>query len=140
MRRFLNTCNHLFFGSFGGLLASLYASAHPDKVQKLILVTPAPLNSMYFEKTFNNRERKRNEEDTKKLVKLMSSKAFVEGDTSVFKQAMILADKINVVDTNKIREIFSHLKFTPQKATNIFFQVSARFSASLRPLLDCRPL
>ena len=105
--------------SFGGLLASLYASAHPDKVQKLILVTPAPLNSMYFEKTFNNRERKRNEEDTKKLVKLMSSKAFVEGDTSVFKQAMILADKINVVDTNKIREIFSHLNFTPQKAKNL---------------------
>jgi proline iminopeptidase len=105
--------------SFGGLLAALYASAHPDKVQKLILVTPAPANSIYFEKTFNNRERKRNEADTKKLIKLMSSKEFVSGDTTVFKKALIIADKINVADTNKIKEIFNHLKFTPQQAKNL---------------------
>ena len=105
--------------SFGGLLGALYASAHPDNVQKLILVTPAPPNSMYFEKTFNNRERKRSEEDTKKLVKLMSSKAFAEGDTTVFKKALILADKINVTDTNKIYEIFNHMHFTPQQNKNL---------------------
>ena len=77
----LNLVGH----SWGALLAMNYAKKYPKNLNRLVLISPAPGNSDYFDQTFSNMQHKRTEEDTKELVQTMMSNEFEKRDKEVFK-------------------------------------------------------
>lgn len=111
----LNLVGH----SWGTLLAMDYAKKYPDNLNRLILISPAPGNSDYFDQTFNNMQQRRSEEDTKALVQAMMSSEFEKREEKTFKKAILLGDKVNLVDQEKIDELYEPMSFNVASANNL---------------------
>lgn len=105
--------------SWGGLLALFYAKKYPDNLAKLILITPGPSNSEYYEKTLVNMQQKRKEEDTKELVRLMMSKAFEKREPETFKNAIILGDKVNFYDQENAKKMYDLISFNEENSSKM---------------------
>lgn len=111
----LNLIGH----SWGSLLAIRYGLIHPENLNKLILVAPAPSNSTYFDETFANMQQKRSEEDTKKLIQTMMSKDFEVREKEAFRKVVLLGDKTNLADQEKVEELYAPMEFDETKANNL---------------------
>ena len=111
----LNLVGH----SWGSLLALTYAKKYPNNLKRLILISPAPGNSDYFDQTFSNMQQKRSEEDTKELVQTMMSSEFEKREEIAFKKAIMLGDKVNLVDQSKVAELYSPMNFDVASASNL---------------------
>ncbi len=111
----LNLVGH----SWGSLLAMTYAKKYPNNLNRLILISPAPSNSNYFDQTFSNMQQKRSEEDTKELVQTMMSAAFEKREEEAFKKAILLGDKVNLVDQATITQLYEPMNFNPAIASNL---------------------
>ena len=111
----LNLIGH----SWGSLLALTYAKKYPDNLNRLILISPAPGNSDYFDETFSNMQQKRSEEDTKELVQTMMSSAFEKREEKAFKKAIMLGDKVNLVDQEGISDLYKPMSFNTASASNL---------------------
>ena len=111
----LNLVGH----SWGSLLATNYAKKYPEKLKRLILISPAPGNPDYFDETFDNMQKKRSEEDTKELVKTMMSAGFEKREELAFKKAITLGDKVNLVDQTKVDELYEAMTFDKVSASNL---------------------
>ncbi|MBL4593022.1 MAG: alpha/beta fold hydrolase [Flavobacteriales bacterium] len=111
----LNLVGH----SWGSLLAVTYAKKYPNNLNRLILVSPAPGNSDYFDQTFTNMQQKRSDADTKELVQTMMSAAFEKREESAFKKAIMLGDKVNLVEQNSITELYKPMNFNENSANNL---------------------
>ncbi|PCJ22970.1 MAG: hypothetical protein COA97_12635 [Flavobacteriales bacterium] len=111
----LNLVGH----SWGSLLAMNYGKKYPNNLNRLILVSPSPCNSDYFDQTFSNMQHKRSEEDTKELVQTMMSKEFEQRDTKTFKKAILLGDKVNLVNQDNISELYKPMNFNNNSANNL---------------------
>lgn len=105
--------------SWGAILAINYAKKYPEHVKDMILISPAPSTSEYFDVMFQNMQKKRTDEDTKELVKLMSSKDFDKREPTVFKKAIMIGDKVNLADQSKIKELYKNMVFTEASANNL---------------------
>ena len=105
--------------SWGSLLAINYAKKYPANLSRLILISPAPANADYFDETFSNIQRKRSEEDTKELVKTMMSAEFEKRDEKAFKKAILLGDKVNLVNQELITELYQPMNFTSEQASKL---------------------
>jgi len=105
--------------SFGSILAVDYAKKYTNHISKLILVSPAPATSEFFDITFNNMQSKRKEEDTKALIEAMMSDGFSKRDPEVFKKTVLLQDKVNLVDQEKIGELYDSMIFDKKNAQNM---------------------
>ncbi|MCB9364811.1 MAG: alpha/beta fold hydrolase [Flavobacteriales bacterium] len=105
--------------SWGAALAISYGKKYPEHLNKLILISPAPATSEYFDQTFKNMQHKRTDEDTKELVKLMSSKEFEQREPSAFLKAISIGDKVNLAKQETIDELYKPMTFTPANANNL---------------------
>jgi len=105
--------------SFGAILAVNYGKKYPDNLKNLILISPAPANSEYFDQMFRNMQNKRTDEDIKNLVKVMSSKDFDKRKPETILDAIKIGDKVNLVDQSKIDELYAPMVFTEQSANNM---------------------
>lgn len=105
--------------SWGAILAVNYGKKYPDNLKNLILISPAPSNSEYFDQMFRNMQSKRSDEDIKNLVKVMSSKDFDKRKPETVLEAIKIGDKVNLADQTKIDELYAPMKFTEQTANNM---------------------
>jgi proline iminopeptidase len=105
--------------SFGAILAINYGKKYPDNLKNLILISPAPANSEYFDQMFRNMQNKRTDEDIKNLVKVMSSKDFDKRKPETVLEAIKIGDKVNLADQSKIDELYAPMVFTEQSANNM---------------------
>mgnify|MGYP001306331519 FL=1 len=105
--------------SWGSLLAINYSKKYKNKIKRLILISPAPGNSDYFDETFRNMQKKRSEENTKELVQTMMSSAFEKRDEETFKKAILLGDKVNLADQEKVSELYEPMVFDKTRANNL---------------------
>ena len=105
--------------SWGALLALKYSLKHPENLDRLILVSPAPSNSDYFDQTFANMQSKRSEEDTKELIQNMMSKEFEKREENAFRKVLLLGDKSNLANQDKIEELYKPMTFTPEAANSL---------------------
>lgn len=105
--------------SWGALLALKYSLKFPGNLDKLMLVSPAPSNSDYYDKTFANMQQKRKEEDTKELIQAMMSKEFENRDQETFRKVLLLGDKTNLADQNNISELYEPMTFTAKAANSL---------------------
>ncbi|MBL4668763.1 MAG: alpha/beta fold hydrolase [Flavobacteriales bacterium] len=111
----LNLIGH----SWGSLLAINYTKKYPKNLNRLILISPAPSTSDYYDDTFRNMQQKRSEEDTKELVKTMMSTGFEKREKESFKKAILLGDKVNLIDQSKIEELYQPMDFTVNSSNNL---------------------
>ncbi len=103
----LNLIGH----SWGTIIALDYAKKYPNNLKRLILVSPAPTNSDFFDQTFSNMQKKRTEADTKELIQTMMSKEFENREEKSFRKAILLGDRVNLVDQSKIEELYQPMIF-----------------------------
>lgn len=104
--------------SWGSLLALKYGLKYPENLKNLILVSPAPSNTEYFDKTFANIQQKRSEEDTKELITTWMSKDYEDRDPKAFKKVIILGDKTNLADQSQIEKLYEPMVFTKDIANS----------------------
>ncbi len=105
--------------SWGSLLAMNYTKKYPQNLDRLILVAPAPGNANYFDETFSNMQAKRSEEDTKILVQTMMSAEFENRDEKAFKKAILIGDKVNLVNQESVTELYEPMNFDKTSANNL---------------------
>lgn len=105
--------------SWGAILAINYAKQFPNNLNKLILISPAPANTEYFDQMFKNMQNKRKDEDIKEMVKIMSSKEFDDRKPEAIIAAIKIGDKVNLADQTKIDELYSSMTFTAASANNM---------------------
>ncbi len=105
--------------SWGALLALKYGIKHPQNLNKLLLVAPAPSNTSYFDETFANMQQKRSEEDTKELIQAMMSKKFENREEETFRKVVLLGDKPNLYEQSKIEELYNPMTFTKESANSL---------------------
>jgi len=105
--------------SWGSTLALNYAKKYNENLKKLILIAPGPANSDLFVETFKNMQQKRSEEDMIKLVDIMGSKAFDDRDSETFKEAIMIGDKVNLVNQATINELYKNTSFTKETANKL---------------------
>lgn len=110
---------HIAGHSWGAILAIHYAKKHPEHLKNLVLISPAPSTSEYFDMMFKNMQKKRSDEDTKELVKLMSSRDFEKRVPTTFKKAIMLGDKVNLADQSTVNELYNPMNFTEASANNL---------------------
>lgn len=111
----LNLAGH----SWGSILAINYAKQFPNNLNNLILIAPAPANTEYFDQMFRNMQNKRNDEDIKEMVKIMSSKDFDDRNPEAVLEAIKIGDKVNLVDQTKINDLYADMTFTKESANNM---------------------
>jgi proline iminopeptidase len=111
----LNLAGH----SWGAALAINYGKKYPNNLNKLILISPAPSTSEYFDQMFKNMQQKRADKDTKELVKLMSSREFEKRDPATFVKAIALGDKVNLANQETVDELYKPMTFTEANANNL---------------------
>ncbi len=111
----LNLVGH----SWGSLLSINYAKKYPNNLERLILIAPAPANSDFFDKTFTNMQSKRTEEDTKELIHTMMSKEFEKREIATFRKAILLGDKVNLVDQSSIEKLYEPMIFDESTANSL---------------------
>ena len=105
--------------SWGAILAINYAKQFPNNLNKLILISPAPANTEYFDQMFKNMQNKRKDDDIKEMVKIMSSKDFDDRKPEAVLGAIKIGDKVNLADQTKIDELYKSMTFTATSANNM---------------------
>lgn len=110
----LNLAGH----SWGAALAIEYGKKYPLLLNKLILISPSPSTSEYYDQMFKNIQNKRTEDDMKELVKLMSSKEFENREPSTFLKAICIENKVNLANKNTVDELYKTMSFTSTTANN----------------------
>lgn len=105
--------------SWGAILAINYAKQFPNNLNKLILISPAPANTEYFDQMFKNMQNKRKDDDIKEMVKIMSSKDFDNRNPEAVLAAIKIGDKVNLADQTKIDELYKSMTFTAASANNM---------------------
>ena len=111
----LNLIGH----SWGGILAVNYGKKYPNNLNKLMLISPGPSTSAYFDETFNNMQGRRSDDDTKLLIQSMMSKEFEDRDPETFKKTVMLNDKVNLVKQETVEELYAPITFTKENANNL---------------------
>jgi proline iminopeptidase len=111
----LNLIGH----SWGSLLSINYAKKYPNNLKRLILVSPTPANTDFFNKTFTNMQSKRTEEDTKELIHTMMSKEFEQREEVAFRKAILLGDKVNLADQASVEELYKPMAFNKETANSL---------------------
>lgn len=107
--------------SWGSILALNYAAKYQNHVNQLVLVSPAPATTKFYEEMVSNMHKKRTEEETKELVQIMMSKAFDKRETEAFTKAMKIGDKVNLYDPSRIDELYELHQYTQETATKFWF-------------------
>ena len=78
--------------SWGGLLAMYYASKHPDRVERLVLVDAAPINTDLLIRSYRELIGRFPEGDWERLEAMYESEAYIEGDPECLNEAMRLSE------------------------------------------------
>lgn len=105
--------------SWGALLAINYTKKYPQNLHRLVLVSPPPATTDYFDETFSNMQAKRSEEDTKELVQTMMSAEFEKRDEKIFKKAILIGDKVNLVNQKSISKLYEPMTFNKTSANSL---------------------
>lgn len=105
--------------SWGAALAISYGKKYSANLNKLVLISPAPSNSAYFDQMFKNMQHKRTDKDTKELVKLMSSREFEKREPATFVKAIALGDNVNLANQETVDELYKPMTFTKANANNL---------------------
>ncbi|MCC7331161.1 MAG: alpha/beta fold hydrolase [Flavobacteriales bacterium] len=105
--------------SWGANLALMYGKKYSDNLKNLILISPAPANTEFYDQMFKNMQSKRTDEDIKKLVKVMSSSEFDSKNPPTILEAVKIGDKVNFADQTKAEEFYKKINFTEQSAGNM---------------------
>jgi proline iminopeptidase len=78
--------------SWGGLLAMYYATEHPDRVTRLILIDPAPVNTDLLIESYKALIDRFAENEWNHLEELYDSDAYLAGDPAPHNEAMRLSE------------------------------------------------
>jgi proline iminopeptidase len=88
--------------SWGGLLAALYASDYPDRVESLVLVDSAPPNSELDSLNLRIREERRDAKDQKEMETIMNSEEFRQLDPEAITRFFKISEKVRFYDPHLI--------------------------------------
>ena len=78
--------------SWGGLLAMYYATEYPDRVTRLILIDPAPVNTDLLIESYKALIDRFAEDDWNHLEELYDSDTYLAGDPATHNEAMRLSE------------------------------------------------
>jgi proline iminopeptidase len=78
--------------SWGGLLGMYYASRHPDRVERLVLVDAAPINTDLLIRSYRELIGRFPDGDWERLEAMYESEAYLEGDPECLNEAMRLSE------------------------------------------------
>ena len=78
--------------SWGGLLAMYYATEHPERVTRLILIDPAPVNTELVIESYKALIDRFSEDEWNHLEDLYASDAYLAGDPATHNEAMRLSE------------------------------------------------
>jgi proline iminopeptidase len=78
--------------SWGGLLAMYYASRHPDRVARLVLIDAAPVNTDLLIRSYRELIGRFPDGDWERLEAVYQSVAYLEGDPERHNEAMRLSE------------------------------------------------
>jgi proline iminopeptidase len=78
--------------SWGGLLAMYYASRHPERVERLVLVDPAPISTDLLIQSYRVLVSRFPEGEYDRLEAMYGTDEWLAGDPSIFNEAMRLSE------------------------------------------------
>lgn len=110
----LNLVGH----SWGGLLAMYYAVEHPNKVERLITISSAPVNTELLVASYRRQIGMYTEEQWAYLEQLWESEEYLAGNPDVHNEAMRLAEGTLFQDQAKVDDWMSAAAFNPVTARN----------------------
>ncbi|MCP4290833.1 MAG: alpha/beta fold hydrolase [bacterium] len=117
----LNIIGH----SWGGLLAMYYAVEHPNNVERLIAISPAPVNTDLLIQCYQNQVSMYSEAEWLDLQEIWESKEYMAGNPKVHNRAMRMAETVLFYDKSK---------FDTFMASAAFDSITAKAAVALNDL------
>jgi proline iminopeptidase len=105
--------------SWGGLVAMCYAAQYPGRVQRLVLVDAAPVNTELMVQSYDVLTARFTERDRNRLEEIYSSAGFRAGDPALFNEAMRLSEGATFHVDEAREEYFRIVAFDEVTARNM---------------------
>ncbi len=105
--------------SWGGLLAMHYAARYPGRVQRLVLVDAAPVNTELLVQSYDVLTERFTRHDRSRLEELYSSDGFGAGDPALFNEAMRISEGPTFHIDDAREEYFRIVAFDEVTARNM---------------------
>ena len=105
--------------SWGGLLAMCYAARHPDRVERLVLIDAAPVNTEMLVQSYEVLTARFTERDRDRLDEIYSSAGFLAGDPALFNEAMRISEGPTFYVDEAREEYFGNVAFDEVTAQNM---------------------
>lgn len=91
--------------SWGAILAVAYAMAHEDRLDGMILMSPAEPGTEFAAQAQLNQQQSRSEEDGRRLREIMSSEAFAAGDPEAVSEVFRIAFRGTLADPTDLDKL-----------------------------------
>lgn len=105
--------------SWGGLLAMYYAAQHPGRVERLVLVGAAPVNTELLVQSYDVLAARFSERDRNRLEEIYSSAGFRDGVPALFNEAMRISEGATFHVDEAREEYFRIVAFDEVTARNM---------------------
>jgi proline iminopeptidase len=105
--------------SWGGLLGMYYAARHPERVERLVLVDPAPPNTELMLQSYHVLIGRPTRQEPHRLESLYDSEAYLAGDPSTHNEAMRLSEGVTFHVPKARDAYFAVISFDATSARNM---------------------
>ena len=105
--------------SWGGLLAMYYASRHPERVDRLVLIDPAPPNSQLLVESYHQLLGRLSPDERDRLEALYESDEYLAGDPGAHNHAMRLSEGVTFHVPEARDQYFELVSFDEETARNM---------------------
>jgi proline iminopeptidase len=105
--------------SWGGLLAMYYATRHAGRVERLILIDPAPPNTDLLKQSYRTLMARFTPDEMSRLEDLYASEAYLAGDPASLNEAMRLSEGVTFHVAQARDAYFDLISFDAASARNM---------------------